>query len=186
MATGDVRATRWTEGLLSYGSHNVPRMRNRYPRVRDSVKILLLDELGHLLLLRAKDQTTGATVSYPVGGGLEKGEDVHSAARREVAEETGLADITLGPEVWRRRQIYSWRGRDTANRERWFLARVPHFEPSPAGLTEDEQEDVTGFRWWAPAELATTTETVFPPDLGERLVALLGDSPPEVPIDIST
>ncbi len=153
--------------------------------VRHSVKVLLLDERSHLLLLRAVDQATGATVWYPVGGGLEEGESVHSAARREVAEETGLADVDLGPEVWRRRHVYSWRGRDTANRERWLLARVPHFEPSFDGMTSDEQKEVTGFRWWTPTELATTAETIFPPDLGERLVTLLSGPPPETPVDIS-
>lgn len=163
----------------------MPDVTNDCLGVRNSVKVLLLDEADNLLLLRAKDQLTGTTVWYPVGGGLEEGETVKFAATREVAEETGLASVSLGREVWVRRHVYSWRGVDTANHERWFVARVPHFQPSFGGLTVDEQQEVIGFRWWPPAELAATLEAVFPPDLGKRLMALLSGPPPDVPIDIS-
>jgi hypothetical protein len=53
-------------------------------------------------------------------------------------------------------------------------------------LTDDEQTYITGFRWWTADELASTTEQVFPPDLGTRLQALLRDGPPRSPIDISS
>jgi 8-oxo-dGTP pyrophosphatase MutT (NUDIX family) len=41
---------------------------------------------------------------------LEGDEDARSVAVREVAEETGVADVALGPEVRRRRHIFTWRG----------------------------------------------------------------------------
>jgi hypothetical protein len=56
--------------------------------------------------------------------------------------------------------------------ERWFVARTLHFTPTPQALTEDEQSYITGFRWWTAEELVSTTERVFPPDLGARLTEL--------------
>jgi hypothetical protein len=91
----------------------------------------------------------------------------------------------LGPEVWRRRHLYSWRGKQTDTYERWFVARTLHFTPTPEALTEDEQSYITGFRWWTAEELVSTTEPVFPPDLGARLMELLRDGVPASPVDIS-
>jgi 8-oxo-dGTP pyrophosphatase MutT (NUDIX family) len=88
-----------------------------------------LDAVDRVLLLRAERPEDGRAFWFPPGGGVEEGEDVWSAAGREVGEETGLAEFELGPEVWRRRHVFEWRGERWDQRERWFLARVDHFEP---------------------------------------------------------
>jgi 8-oxo-dGTP pyrophosphatase MutT (NUDIX family) len=149
------------------------------------VKVLLLDESDRLLLLRGDELADGQSVWFPVGGGVEDGEDAVTAGLREIDEETGQHEVRMGPEVWRRRHLYSWRGTQTDTHERWFVARTQHFTPSPQALTEEEQTYITGFRWWTAEELASTTEQVFPPDLGPRLQALLRNGPPPSPIDIS-
>src|SRR3954468_17480268 len=154
------------------------------PRLRHSVRVLLLDEHDRLLLFRSEQPDTGAAFWFPPGGGLEHGEDARAAAAREVAEETGLVDVVLGPEVWRRRHVFTWRGLRFDQRERWFMARVLHFEPIGAGMTTTEKADLTACRWWTQAELDATTDELVPRDLAARLRALLNDGPPASPVDV--
>ncbi|WP_433167447.1 NUDIX hydrolase [Kribbella sp. CA-247076] len=153
--------------------------------VRRTVKVLLLDQSDRLLLLRGDEYADGHPIWFPVGGGLEPGEDAVTAALREIEEETGSRDVTIGPEVWHRQQLYSWRGTRTDVHERWFVARTDRFTPSTQALTDEEQTYITGFRWWTADELIATTAEVFPPDLGTRFRALLRDGAPQTPIDIS-
>jgi 8-oxo-dGTP pyrophosphatase MutT (NUDIX family) len=154
------------------------------PQRRFAVRVLLLDEHDRLLLFRSVQPDTGAAFWFPAGGGLEAGEDVRAAAVREVEEETGLADVALGPEVWRRRHVFTWRGTRWDQRERWFTARVTHFEPDAKGMTETETVDLTAWRWWTVAELESTPDELVPRDLAARLRVLLADGPPADPIEV--
>ncbi|WP_267900278.1 NUDIX hydrolase [Kribbella turkmenica] len=149
------------------------------------MKVLLLDQADRLLLLRGDEYADGHSIWFPVGGGLENGEDAVAAALREIDEETGCRDVTIGPEVWRRQHLYSWRGTRTDVHERWFVARTSHFTPSTQALSDEEQTYITGFHWWTAGELIATTAEVFPPDLGTRFQAFLRSGAPATPIDIS-
>jgi ADP-ribose pyrophosphatase YjhB (NUDIX family) len=157
---------------------------NDAPQLRHSVRVLLLDEQDRLLLFRGEQPETGAAFWFPAGGGLEEGEDARAAAAREVAEETGLLDVALGPEVWRRRHVFTWGGVRWDQHERWFMARVAHFEPDGAGMTEIEKADLTECRWWTLDELKATTDDLVPRDLAAHLRALLIDGPPATPVDV--
>lgn len=152
--------------------------------VRHSVQVLLFDEGDRVLLLQSADPDSSSTLWRPVGGGIEAGETVQDAARREVAEETGLPDLELGPELWHRRHLYTWLGKRWDSRERWFLARVDHFAPTEAGMTEQEARHHLEHRWWTYDALATTTERFTPHDLPERVANLLTDGPPAIPLDL--
>ena len=152
--------------------------------VRRAVKVLLLDEANRLLLLRGSEDGH-RQCWFPVGGGIEAGEEAEAACLREIAEETGRHEVRLGDEVWRRDMVYQWRGKQQRVAERWFVAWTEHFAPTGAGLTADEQDYVTGCRWWTAEELVATAETVFPPSLGDHLARLLVVGPPERPVDIT-
>lgn len=151
--------------------------------IRHSVRVLLLDEADRLLLFRAED-AVGGSFWFPAGGGLKDGEDASTAAAREVGEETGLYGVVLGPEVWSRRHVFTWRGVPWDQRERWFVARVPHFEPRRDAMTEEEKEDLTDCRWWSIAEMEETRDRLTPRDLPVRLRALLADGPPPSPVAV--
>ena len=150
-----------------------------------TVKLLLLDEDDRVLLIRSTDPTSGAQCWYPVGGGVETGESLQQAASREAHEETGLSTLPAGSPVWTRDHTYRYDGRTDEVHEDWLLHRVGHFEPSPAALSDFEARTIAGFRWWSADELSRTTDTVFPPRLGELLSALLRDGLPQAPIDIT-
>jgi 8-oxo-dGTP pyrophosphatase MutT (NUDIX family) len=152
---------------------------------RLTVKLLLLDEQDRLLLIHSHDPRSGLESWYPVGGGIEPGETVQQAAAREAAEETGLVELPVGAPVWTREHTYSFDGREVEVHEEWLLHRVRHFDPAPAALSEYESRTIRGFRWWSTADLATTTDTVFPPRLAYRLGSLLENGVPSIPIDIS-
>lgn len=154
------------------------------PRIRHAVRVLLFDEQERVLLLRGERPENGMPFWFPAGGRLEDGEDARAAAVREVAEETGLADVPLGAEVWRRRHLFIWRGEEWDQRERWFIARVPYFEPSMAGMTEAEKAEISACRWWTLDEMDATPDELVPRDLGDRIRALLTDGPPTSPMDI--
>jgi ADP-ribose pyrophosphatase YjhB (NUDIX family) len=154
------------------------------PQLRHAVRVLLLDEEERLLLLQGEEPETGVAFWFPPGGGLHEGENVRAAAVREVEEEVGLVEFVLGPEVWTRRHVFTWRAVRWDQRERWFIARVAHFEPNGAGMTEAEKGDVTAWRWWTLAELAATTDDLVPRGLAAHLRSLLADGPPANPIDV--
>lgn len=153
--------------------------------VRLAVKLLLLDADDRLLLIHAKDQRAALECWYPVGGGVELGESLHEAATREAYEETGLTALPPGRHVWRRDHTYEYDGRVVPVHEEWLLHKVNHFEPVPAKLSHHETRSILGFRWWRSQELAESTDTIFPPQLGRLTMDLLTDGVPTTPIDIS-
>jgi 8-oxo-dGTP pyrophosphatase MutT (NUDIX family) len=141
---------------------------------RLAARMVLLDGAGRVLLLRGSDPARpqdGAWWITP-GGGVEPGESLQQAARREVREETGYA-LTgdLGPVVLSRRARFSFEGQEYAQVEHFFRARVEHAEVSYSGWTDVERRAMQTHRWWSAAELSATTETVYP----ETLIDLLTD-----------
>ncbi len=50
----------------------------------------MISERGRVFLLHARDRVAGRSWWMAPGGGLEAGESFEAAARRELAEETGL------------------------------------------------------------------------------------------------
>ena len=67
-----------------------PPIEGRRLNLREAVRALLLDDDGHLLLVRYEFPT--ATVWGLAGGGLEPGEDDIAGLRRELREELGLTE----------------------------------------------------------------------------------------------
>ena len=151
--------------------------------VRPGVRVLIVDTADRILLFASKE-VDGRLFWYPPGGGSEPGETAEETARREIREETGLDDVALGPEIWRRRGLASWGGVTYDCREHWFLARVAECRIDTAGFTAQERRSIVAHRWWTVDELAATADRLVPDNLDALVRGLLRDGPPARPIDL--
>lgn len=153
---------------------------------RPSARVVLLDDADRLLLFSARNKEDGSVRWFTPGGGLAPGESHEQAALRELREETGLTNVSLGPEIWRGRPWTTVRdGIAYEVRQRYYMARVPAFEVDTSAFEEIEKAAITGHRWWTAADLATSSDVMRPTGLPELLASLLKDGPPDVPIMVN-
>ncbi|MFK8907384.1 NUDIX hydrolase [Streptomyces sp. YS-3] len=172
------------------GGPGRPRGRGEAPEeFRRVARVVLLDPQDRILLIHGHEPDDPAdTWWFTPGGGLEGDETREEAALRELAEETGITDVRLGPVLWRRKCSFPFDGRRWNQDEWYFLARTTRTtrttpaEAAPTNLTELERRSTTGLRWWTSTELSAARETVYPTRLAELLRTLLDEGPPHVPV----
>ncbi|WP_432247727.1 NUDIX hydrolase [Streptomyces sanyensis] len=150
---------------------------------RKVARVVLLDPRDRILLVHGFEPSDpGTDWWFTPGGGVEGEESRAEAALRELAEETGITDVRLGPVLWQRHCSFPFDGRRWDQDEWYYLARTSRTATAPAGLTELERRSVAGLRWWTSAELSATRETVYPTRLAELLRTLLDEGPPSAPV----
>ncbi|WP_406467785.1 NUDIX hydrolase [Streptomyces sp. NBC_01594] len=150
---------------------------------RKVARVVLLDADDRILLMHGYEpEDPTSTWWFTPGGGLEGDESREQAALRELAEETGITDVELGPVLWQRICSFPFDGRRWDQDEWYFLARTTETATDLSGLTGLEQRSVTGLRWWTSAELSVARETVYPTRLAELLRTLLEEGPPRTPL----
>jgi 8-oxo-dGTP pyrophosphatase MutT (NUDIX family) len=157
---------------------------NDHLRIRRAVRAIVLDPDNRILLVRF--EFPGGAIRWAApGGGIRTGEGTLDALRRELVEETGLTDASIGPEVWTRTHIVPFvNGRWDGQDERFFLVRTRAFHPSPVLSAEElASEFVTAIRWWTLDELQTTNREFAPARLPDLVADLAANGPPEAPID---
>lgn len=152
--------------------------------LRKAVRALILDTEDRVLLVRL-DFPEGTLWVAP-GGGLEPDEEPHDALRRELEEETGLADADIGPEIRTRTHLFPmpigpWDGQS----ERFYLVSTEPFDPKPQLSWEElSVEAMTDIRWWTIGELRETAVEFGPSRLPEFVSRLIAEGPPPAPIDV--
>lgn len=153
--------------------------------VRQGVRALLVDPDDRILLVKFVNPESGEEFWATPGGGLDAGEELEDGLRRELREETGLADPEIGPVVWTRRHVFPWAGRTLDQSERIALVRTRAFEPQPE-LTPAQlvDEGVHELRWWTLGELEASGANFAPRRIVRFLRQLLEEGPPRAPIDV--
>lgn len=155
--------------------------------LRKVARVVLLDPRDRILLLHGfEPDDPSRTWWFTPGGGLEGDESREQAALRELAEETGITDVRLGPLLWRRTCSFPFCGRRWHQDEWYYLARTEQTTTRQEGLTELERRSMAGTRWWTVEELAGATEPVYPTRLVGLLRTLLDEGPPSTPVILET
>ncbi|MGH3939613.1 MAG: NUDIX hydrolase [Pseudonocardiaceae bacterium] len=155
------------------------------PRI--GARVLLLDAADRVLLIHARDPQEPAHHWWELpGGGLDEGEDLADAARREVAEESGIVLPTLGRKLWIRESRFHYKGRDHHRIEYVFLGRTTDTAPQVAlKPTENEKAGLIERRWWSATELRHCSDKLLPATLPRLLDDLLADRLPDMPLALA-
>ncbi len=148
-----------------------------YPE-RLAGRVIAIDPAGRVLLFFYDDPPPKGRHWSTPGGGAEDGEDFHTAARRELFEETGWDDVPVPPQEVHAESNVQWanlHGTWTLclQHDHYFVGRVPE-EERPLGevAAMHISDAIVGHRWWTLAELDTTTEDVYPRGLPDLLRGL--------------
>ena len=154
---------------------------------RTGARVLLLDINDRVLLIHACDPHDRGHDWWELpGGGLDEGEDPADAARREVAEETGLVLPSLGRKLWIRESRFHYKGRDHHRVDHVFLGRITDTAPKVAlKPTENEKAGLIERRWWSAAELRQTTAKLLPARLPGLVEELLAGTLSTTPLSLS-
>jgi len=155
--------------------------------VRRSVRIILIAPDHRVLLLGSRDPDDGRAVWYMPGGGVEPGETVEQAARRELAEELvpARAGLRLEGPIWTRTHRFTWGGRAIEQHETFLAARLREaFAEGEIRPSGSEGAYFIGARWLSIDEIREWQDTLAPRRLGELLPPILTGRYPETPIDV--
>ena len=90
-------------------------------------------------------------------GMVEPAESTPEAALREVAEETGVSDLTIGPLLTTTYHIYNTYGEWTLKQTWWYLMTTPL--PSPT--KPQSEEGITQAAWLTPQERTDALNSSF-------------------------
>lgn len=170
---------------IKTGRFGIFRQRRVGLEERRTARVVLLDSEDRVLLMEISTPT-GPEESDPaspglwvtLGGGVEPGESILAAARRELVEETGLEAATIVRPVWHGRQTLFGTSGERLLDETFVLARVTDSLPewNSGQWTPEEQQVVQSLRWWTIAELDAQQAIIKPPGLAGLVKDLLADT----------
>ena len=159
-------------------------------KIRNTVRLLLLDALNRLLLIKVDNKNVtypdvdSATYWITVGGKIEEGETLSDAARREAFEETGLRDVQVGSLVWRGSVVLNAWGKPVLFNQNFLVARTTQTEIIRDNLSAEEQASIQAYKWWTLEELNETAEIIIPRAIGALLPPILAATYPQEPTEI--
>jgi 8-oxo-dGTP pyrophosphatase MutT (NUDIX family) len=168
------------------------RGEKRDVRSRATSRIILLDERERVLLFKFADPNEfvsgGPRLFWGTpGGGVNARETHEAAARRELWEETGINDATIGPWIWTEDHELILGGKRTRLRERFYLVRMQSPQIAMFNIpTAEERSAIREHKWWSVEEIASSSETFFPPGLPELIAPIVAGRIPSEPVLIAS
>ena len=154
---------------------------------RRTARGVILSPAGSVLLMLLGEPSAGRQFWITPGGRIEDGEDGASALQRELLEETCRDDLTIGPAVWTRDNVYEWNDHVVHRSETYYLVETEEFGAEMAG--DPESSEVRAFqryRWWSPREMAASGEQFGPSQISALVSDLIREGPPSEPIHLGS
>jgi 8-oxo-dGTP pyrophosphatase MutT (NUDIX family) len=149
---------------------------------RVSARVLLIDETSRVLLVSSRDPDDGILVWYTPGGRIEDGEDLRTAALREIREEAGVVPNDLTGPIWERRFPHTFAGTFVDGHEWFFVAHVEASQIRDVAETGEGGSYFEGWSWWTLDEIRTYDGIVAPRRLADLLEPIFKGTIPTTPV----
>lgn len=154
---------------------------------RTAARVVCFNPDGELLMIRSSDPVDRTKPDWweLPGGGIDHGETAQDAILRELREECGVRNVTMGPLIWTQHAQFTFAGWDFDQHETLYVA---HSDGDSTGIRTLEALEAVAFqemRWRTIDELMVDPLPTVPPRLRQFIGSIAAGDYPIEPIDIT-